>query len=203
MMSKLLEDSQILGGVFWCFSWKVQLRRCRWHVPATSLLGVVTSCFSCITLVISVLPYFSSGKICVLIGLLPKYSLLQRCKGALVLRSHSPKLVIPQNHSYFLWILGCGSPLACFSIFSFRDSLTFFCLFLEFLFVFLDLFGFRKSLFYCFQGFRVEMVRQYVCFVCSFDPVFLFLIKRINVYGKVTKYIVIKITFIFAYDYFF
>lgn len=42
------------------------------------------------------------------------------------------------------------------------------------------------------------MVRQYVRFVCSFDPVFLFLIKRVNVYGKVTKYIVIKITFVFA-----
>lgn len=103
-----------------------QLRKCRWHVPATSLLGVVTSCFSCITLVISVLPYFSSGKVCVLIGLLPKYSLLQRCKGALVLCSHCPKLVIPQNHSYFFVDFGLWLPFSLLQYIFFQGFLNIF-----------------------------------------------------------------------------
>lgn len=150
MMSKLLEDSQVLGGVFWCFSWKVQLRKC-------------ASIFGC-RYILFLLHYTGHWGTALLLqrqDLCIDWAVAQILtspESSLVPCSHCPKLVIPQNHSYFFADFDLWLPFSLIQYVFFQGFLNI-CLFLEYLFVSPIIFGFRKSLFYYFQGFRVEMVR--------------------------------------------
>ena len=105
--------------VFFRFSWE----SVEWHVPSAYLWVLLHLVSPALHRSLRHCPISPVARFIYLLGCFPSNHFSRDVKPPIVITAS--KLVIPQNHSYFLQILACGSPSVWFSMFSFRGSVTF------------------------------------------------------------------------------